>query len=128
MKAYYLSLLFLCISLFGAMLSLTDNLDVKTEYERENILNLKNSYENLQPYDEPLDDEVEFQTEDPNLIDRAIGLWDTITSTILPHAFLEKVLRLDRSMAIYMSIPIYLIHLIGLAQLFGALKGGKSAI
>lgn len=128
MKAYYLSLFFLCLTLGFAILDQTNIFETNVDYDQGAIANIRGQYDSVPDYSKPLDDKVEFQTEDPDLLDRAIGIWTVVRNTIFPNFLLEKTLGLPRSIAILVALPIQMIYLIGIAQLFGALKGGKSAI
>lgn len=127
MKAFYLALLFLCLNIGIGLANLADIYDTQLIYNEESIDGLETTYDNLNPYSKPLDDDTLYKTEDPEETDRGISLWESIKMCIFPNVLLTHTFHINDTVANMITIPIILIYIIGLAQLFRGI-GGKTAI
>lgn len=128
MKAVYLSMFFLCITVALALVSNSGLLDINLVYQEELIDDFEGWHDSLQPYSKPLADEKEFVSQDSESQDRGTGFFDVAIRALFPNVLLQKSFGIDSLVAFLISVPIYLIHAVALAQVFGLIPSGESSI
>lgn len=129
MKVFFIALFILCINIALAVVSETDLFpETKFDYDRAGADQIKNSYETLSEFGRPIKDSEDLTADQGNEDkDRGGNLFTVLKHTLFPNTLLVDIFGLDRSIALWFSIPIYLFYIIGIAELFIDF-GGKNAI
>lgn len=128
MKAFYLAMLFLSLNVGFGLLSYTEIFgDISLVHDDYQLSAYSSRYQNLQAYTPPIEDDTEFKDDDADDTNMGVSLWETIKISLLPNVLLNQTFGINYDLALLLSIPIYLVYIIAIAQLFRGV-GGVTAL